>query len=509
MGRRIGVFGGTFDPPHLGHLEIAREAYEKASLDGVLFIPTGTPKYKLDMHDVSDKADRLQMLELLLIGEPWASVSTIEMDREGNSYTSDTLRELNKAFPGDELFLIVGSDSLKCMKDWHEPAVVFAYAKVIVILRDSDTWESLQGLIRDYKINYKADISVIYGRKYNISSTDLRERIAQGEDPATLLPQKVAWYIQGRGLYTRMLRYGGDGFGGYGTGQYEVHEPIRYNDYLENYLNMYFDGEKLASSLIKWIQEWFYINGRDCPAVIGLSGGKDSTMVATLCKMALGQDRVFGVLMPDHTQSDISVSKAVAEWLGISYAIVDIGAATDGIKSAIGDSDIIVKSGGVEPNIETKVTAKDGRLATLTGFRESPQMLLNIAPRIRMTTLYAISQTMNGRVSNNCNRSENYVGYSTLYGDAAGDFSPLHNLTVTEIIRLGEYLEIPYEFIHKAPSDGLSGKTDEDAFGFTYEELDTYILTGFCASEEKREKIEKRHNANLFKLKPMAAFGGS
>ena len=123
-----------------------------------------------------------------------------------------------------------------------------------------------------------------------------------------------------------------------------------------------------------------------------------------------------------------------------------------------------------------------------------------------MTTLYAISQTMNGRVSNNCNRSENYVGYSTLYGDAAGDFSPLHNLTVTEVIRLGEYMDIPYEFIHKAPSDGLSGKTDEDALGFTYEALDTYILTGVCEDPAVRELIDKRHRANEFKLKPMARF---
>ena len=123
-----------------------------------------------------------------------------------------------------------------------------------------------------------------------------------------------------------------------------------------------------------------------------------------------------------------------------------------------------------------------------------------------MTTLYAISQAIGGRVSNNCNRSENYVGYSTLYGDAAGDFSPLHNLTVTEIIRLGEFLDIPSEFIHKSPSDGLTGKTDEDVLGFSYETLDTYILTGICEDEETRKKIDQKHQANLFKLQPMAQY---
>ncbi len=504
VGRRIGIFGGTFDPPHIGHLELAREAYEKAALDKVVFIPTGTPRYKLDRHGVSDKEDRLQMLELLLRNEPWAAVSTLEMDRDGNSYTSDTIRILRKRFPEDEFFLIIGSDSLKDMKQWHEPEVVFAGAHIIVILRDEDTWESLQGLIAEYNERFRANISVIYGRKYDISSTMIRERIASGEDPAIFLPERVAWYVQGRGLYTAKLGL----FGGQDILEDSFSEPerITYNAYLEHYLNTNFDGERLSSNIIRWIQDWFFENGKGCPAVIGLSGGKDSTVVATLCKMALGQDRIFGVLMPDHSQSDISVSKAVAKWLGISYAIVNIGGATDGIRGCIGDSEIYSEAGGVEVNVETRVEAREGRLVSMTGFKETPQMLLNVAPRIRMTTLYAISQTMNGRVSNNCNRSENYVGYSTLYGDAAGDFSPLHNLTVTEVIRLGEYLNIPAEFIHKAPSDGLSGKTDEDALGFTYEELDTYILTGICPNEETKERIDLRHRANLFKLKPMAAF---
>lgn len=259
-----------------------------------------------------------------------------------------------------------------------------------------------------------------------------------------------------------------------------------WNEHLNLYLNNKFDPKATAEKAIAWIREWFENNGPESPAVIGISGGKDSTTVAYLCVKALGKDRVFGVLMPDHEQSDIDVSLGVVRFLGIDYSIVDVGYATDGIKESINKS---------------KIESSCGRKLAPT-----KQMMTNIAPRIRMTTLYAVSQTMNGRVSNNCNASENFVGYSTVFGDAAGDFSPLHNLTVSEIITMGEYLGIPDEFIHKAPSDGLTGKTDEDNFGFTYEELDTYILTGFCESEELKESIEKRHRANMFKMKPMPTF---
>lgn len=258
------------------------------------------------------------------------------------------------------------------------------------------------------------------------------------------------------------------------------------NNHLNCYMENTFDVGKTANELIAWIKEWFNINGPTSPAVIGLSGGKDSTVVATLCVKALGKDRVFGVLMPDHTQSDIDVAKDVAKYLGIEHAIVDIGHATDGIKQSIRESKLI--------NTDK------------TEFVETPQMLTNIAPRIRMTTLYAISQTMNGRVSNNCNRSEKYTGYSTLFGDAAGDFSPLSNLTVTEVIAIGDYLGLPERFTHKKPSDGLTGKTDEDNYGFTYEELDTYILTGVCENSEVKKMIDDRYKRNAFKLKPMPSF---
>ena len=251
------------------------------------------------------------------------------------------------------------------------------------------------------------------------------------------------------------------------------------NPILSQYLSQR-DYNKIAQDCVSWIRQWFAENGPSSPAVIGISGGKDSSVVAALCVEALGRDRVFGVLMPDGVQKDIDVSQRLVDHLGIPHAEIDIHCAVEAVKAS-------VKTG---MNCDAL----------------SPQSLTNIPPRIRMTTLYAVSQSMNGRVSNNCNRSENFVGYSTIFGDAAGDFSPLANLTVAEVKMVGRALGLPELFIEKPPADGLSDKTDEDAFGFTYEQMDTFILTGLCDDAALREKICRRHSANLFKLRPMPEF---
>ena len=249
------------------------------------------------------------------------------------------------------------------------------------------------------------------------------------------------------------------------------------NKNLENYLSSR-DYNEITESCVRWIAEWFAANGPMSPAVIGISGGKDSSVVAALCVRALGRERVFGVLMPNGTQPDIDVSKDLVDCLGIESAEVNIAESVAGVRNSIRAS----------------------------GLDFTDQMTINLPPRIRMTTLYAVSQCMNGRVSNNCNRSENYVGYSTIFGDAAGDFSPLANITVAEVKHVGRCLGLPERFIEKVPSDGLSDRTDEDSFGFSYEALDTYILTGYCEDEELREKINRRHRANLFKLQPMPEY---
>ena len=237
-----------------------------------------------------------------------------------------------------------------------------------------------------------------------------------------------------------------------------------------------FDEKKVVEDLVKWLKDWFLENGKDCNAIIGISGGKDSTVCASLCVKALGKDRVIGVLLPNGEQPDINDSIKVCEILGIKKIIVNI-------KDVV-DKEINI----IEDNIKTPLTE---------------QSLINIPARIRMTTLYGISQSMNGRVINTCNLSEDWVGYSTRYGDAAGDVSPLANLTVTEVRKIGIELDLPEDLVYKTPSDGLCGKTDEDNLGFTYETLDKYIRTGICEDKKIKNLIDERHKKNKFKLEPM------
>ena len=240
-----------------------------------------------------------------------------------------------------------------------------------------------------------------------------------------------------------------------------------------------FNAKETKDRCVAWIREWFEANGKGCNAVIGISGGKDSSIVAALCVEALGRDRVIGVLMPNGVQADISDSELLVSHLGIRSYTVNIRAAVEGVLSAL--------------PAEMPV---------------SEQTRINLPPRIRMSTLYAISQSNNGRVANTCNLSENWVGYSTRYGDDAGDFSPLGMLTVREVLAVGAELDLPESLVLKVPSDGLCGKTDEDNLGFTYAMLDTYIREGVCPDERVKARIDTLHERNLFKLKPIVCFPG-
>ncbi len=240
-----------------------------------------------------------------------------------------------------------------------------------------------------------------------------------------------------------------------------------------------FNVEKVTNDMIEWVREWFDENGAGCNAVIGISGGKDSSVTAAVCVAALGKDRVIGVMMPNGVQPDIDVSEKVVEFLGIKGYTVNIKASFDAAKAEIEKA---------------------------LGHELSRQSTINLAPRIRMSTLYAVSQSLNGRVANTCNLSEDWVGYSTRWGDSIGDFSPLAKLTVHEVIEVGRYLGLPSFIVDKVPSDGLSGLTDEDNLGFTYATLDRYIRTGVCEPIEKKELIDRKHELNLFKLAMMPAF---
>lgn len=249
-----------------------------------------------------------------------------------------------------------------------------------------------------------------------------------------------------------------------------------------------FDAARTAEEVIQWVKDYFAQAGEGTKAILGMSGGKDSTVSAAILARALGPERVIGVSMPQGSQS-LNDADKICEALGIKMYTVNIGKACDALIEAI----------------------------TAAGEDLSHASVQNIPPRVRMTTLYAIGQTNNARVVNTCNLSEDYIGYATKFGDGAGDFSVLTNLTVTEVLAIGDYLGVPYEWVHKTPDDGLPHSCpDEEKIGFTYAELDIYIRTGKApegyvhgneAEGLKVDKIDRMHRANLHKLLPMPAFG--
>ncbi|MBP3435085.1 MAG: NAD(+) synthase [Clostridia bacterium] len=240
---------------------------------------------------------------------------------------------------------------------------------------------------------------------------------------------------------------------------------------------MMFDAKRVKDECVAWIRDFFEKNGKDCNAVVGISGGKDSSVAAALCVEALGADRVIGVLMPQGEQHDIDMAYLLVNHLGIKHYVVNIKEAVEALTASL-------------PS-ELELTAQSRQ---------------NLPPRIRMSTLYAVSQSCNGRVCNTCNLSEDWVGYSTRYGDSVGDFSPMSHLTVTEVKQIGHVLGLPAELVEKTPIDGLCGKSDEENLGFTYAELDVYIRTGEIADAEKKAIIDRKHINNLFKLELMPAF---
>ena len=246
--------------------------------------------------------------------------------------------------------------------------------------------------------------------------------------------------------------------------------------------------EKTKTEVVQWIRDYFAENGPTCSAVVGVSGGKDSSVTAALCAEALGADRVVGVLMPNGVQPDIEDSRELVAAIGIPFVELNIEEAFQGMKHMLEGS---------------------GKLAEITGRTElSNDTRINLPPRLRMATLYAVGQMLpNGaRVANTCNLSEDYVGYSTKYGDAAGDFAPLGGLTVQEVKAIGKELGLPIELVEKTPSDGLTNKSDEDNLGFTYAVLDNYIRTGVCNDPKTKALIDHKHITNLFKLQPIPHF---
>lgn len=241
---------------------------------------------------------------------------------------------------------------------------------------------------------------------------------------------------------------------------------------------MEFQTKKVKEELVHWIRGWFDCNGKGCNAIVGISGGKDSSVVAALCVEALGKERVIGVLMPNGSQHDIDMAQLLVRHLGIENYTINIKDGYDGLLSTI--------------RSELGEVSRD--------------TTINLGPRLRMATLYAVAQSRNGRVANTCNLSEDWVGYSTRYGDNAGDFSPLSMLCVREVRALGRELGLPEVLVQKVPIDGLCGQTDEEKLGFTYDTLDAYIRDGVEPASETKERIDRLYESNRFKVCYMDVF---
>lgn len=257
---------------------------------------------------------------------------------------------------------------------------------------------------------------------------------------------------------------------------------MTYEEYMKN-----FDAKSITREVVSWIRNWFAENGLGCNAVVGISGGKDSSVVAALCQIALGSDRVIGVLMPNGEQSDIDDSMDLVRHLGIRSLTINISGAVNSILAEMQHAE-----------------SEQGMI--------TQQTIINLPARIRMATLYAVSQSNNGRVANTCNLSEDWVGYSTRWGDSVGDFSPLASFTTDEVVEIGMACGLPEYLVKKAPSDGLCGKTDEENLGFSYRDLNRCIRSEVLQSGPldvdvtDMINILELHKKNKFKSSPIPEF---
>lgn len=225
--------------------------------------------------------------------------------------------------------------------------------------------------------------------------------------------------------------------------------------------------KELTKNVVNWVKDFFEKVGKT-DAVLGISGGKDSSVVAAICVAALGKEHVHGVLLPCGIQKDISDSYKLVDHLGIDYDVQDI---------------------------ETLVKES---LALVEGANNSYDAKTNVGARIRTNQIMVTAQTHGWIMANTCNRSENCLSWASIWGDSVGSFSPLDMLTTEEVIEIGDDLGLPYELTHKVPIDGLQPLSDEEKFGFSYHEVNELIRHGIRG--EHYDKIIQMYNNGKFKM---------
>lgn len=252
--------------------------------------------------------------------------------------------------------------------------------------------------------------------------------------------------------------------------------------------------KEIKDQIIQKIRDWWAASCGVGPAVIGISGGKDSSVVAALCVEALGKNKVLGVLMPNGNQKDISDSQRLCKRLKITNVTIGIERLASGFLQAVHDVNQSFTDKKNLNNIRWKVPFKPRA--------DFERYTTNIPPRVRMTMLYALAQNFDGRVIGTGNAAETACGYFTWGGDCISDFNPLANLFVDEVVALGKLLKLPIDLVEKKPADGLSGKTDEDNLGFTYADVKKVVLKLDGWQEQTPfADIERKIKNNEFKSK--------
>lgn len=204
MGKRIGIMGGTFNPIHIGHLMLAEHAYEEFSLDEVIFLPSARPPHKEE--PILSDTDRKEMIQLAIGDNPHFSFSALEYEREGTTYTVDTMRELAKRYPKDTFYFIIGADSFFALESWHNPKYLLQQTRFVVATRDGCKREELEIHKNKLEEQYQAKILFLNSPNIGISSSVIRKRVLEGKSITYYVPGTVEEYINSHNLYSSGIK---------------------------------------------------------------------------------------------------------------------------------------------------------------------------------------------------------------------------------------------------------------------------------------------------------------